>query len=80
MTKTATENVISDKYGGLVPLRYWQKCFQLNMMPDVTAKYVVHKGSMTYINTAHPDYTRWFVGFVRGAAKATDDAIKRHTH
>ena len=74
------ESLISDKHGGLVPLKYWQRCFQLDIIPDPLAPYVVKRGTMTYIDTKHPQYTRWFVGFVCGAANAAQAAVKRKTH
>ena len=71
---------ISTKHGGKVPLQYWQKSFLIDIEPDPTAPYISKVGKTTYINTKHPEYTRWLVGFVRGAAKAVDDAIKRQSH
>ena len=71
---------ISTKHGGNVPLQYWQKSFLIDIEPDPTAPYISKVGKTTYINTKHPEYTRWLVGFVRGAAKAVDDAIKRQSH
>jgi len=74
------EDRISTKHGGKVPLQYWQKSFLIDIEPDPAAPYVSKIGKTTYINTRHPEYTRWLVGFVRGAAKAVDDAIKRKTN
>ena len=72
------EDRISAKHGGKVPLRYWQKCFQIDIVPDMKAPYVSRAGNNNiYIDTAHPEYTRWFVGFVQGAANAVDSALKR---
>jgi len=71
---------ISGKHGGKVPLQYWQKSFLIDIEPDPAAPYVSKVGKTTYINTAHPHYTRWLVGFVKGAANAVDEAIKRKTN
>lgn len=74
------EDRISGKHGGKVPLQYWQKSFLIDIEPDPAAPYVSKVGKTTYINTNHPEYTRWFVGFVKGAANAVDQAIKRQKH
>lgn len=71
---------ISGRHGGRVPLAYWQKCFLIDVDPDSDAPYISKVGKTTYIDTRHPEYTRWLVGFVKGAAKAVDDAIKRKTN
>lgn len=71
---------ISQRHGGKVPLQYWQKSFLIDIEPDPTAPYVSRIGKTTYIDTRHPAYTRWLVGFVKGAAKAVDQALKRKTH
>ena len=71
------EDRISQQHGGRVPLRYWQKCFQIDIVPDLDAPYVRKTGKTIYIDTKHPAYTRWYVGFVVGAAKAVDAALKR---
>ncbi len=71
---------ISQRHGGKVPLQYWQKAFLIDITPDPAAPYVSRIGNTTYIDTRHPDYTRWLVGFVKGAANAVDQAIKRKTH
>ena len=71
------EDRISAKHGGLVPLSYWQKSFNIDVTPDKYCPYVVKRGDKTYIDTKHKEYTRWLVGFVTGAAKAVDSALKR---
>ena len=71
---------ISQRHGGKVPLQYWQKSFLIDIEPDPAAPYVSRVGKTTYINTNHPEYTRWLVGFVKGAANAVDQAIKRQTN
>lgn len=68
---------ISGKHGGLVPLKFWQRSFQIDVVPDPTAPYVVQRGGLTYLDTSHKQYTRWLVGFVQGASRAVDDALKR---
>ncbi len=77
---TKPEDRISARHGGLVPLAYWQKSFNIDIEPDPAAPYVVKRGSKIYIDTKHREYTRWLVGFVKGAANAVDQAIKRKTH
>ncbi len=74
MAKTLVkpEDQISARHGGKVPLRYWQKSFQINVIPDPRAPYVSKVGKNTYIDTRHPQYTRWLIGFVKGAANAVD--------
>lgn len=71
---------ISQRHGGKVPLQYWQKAFLIDIEPDPMAPYVSRIGKTTYIDTRHPEYTRWLVGFVKGAANAVDQALKRKTH
>ena len=80
MADSTDADRISARHGGKVPLQYWQKCFQIDIVPDPAAPYVSKVGKTTYIDTRHPHYTRWLVGFVKGAAKAVDDAIKRKTN
>lgn len=74
------EGLISTKHGGLVPLAYWQKSFNIDVVPDPRAPYVVKRGNKTYLDTKHPEYTRWLIGFVKGAANAVDQALKRKTN
>jgi len=74
------EDRISTKHGGKVPLRYWQKAFLIDIVPDPAAPYVSKIGNTIYLDTKHPEYTRWLVGFVKGAANAVDQALKRKTH
>jgi len=74
------EDRISGRHGGKVPLQYWQKSFLIDIEPDPTAPYVSKIGKTTYIDTRHPAYTRWLVGFVKGAANAVDHALKMKTH
>jgi hypothetical protein len=71
---------ISQRHGGKVPLQYWQKAFLIDIVPDPAAPYVSKIGNTIYLDTKHPEYTRWLVGFVRGAAKAVNDAIKKQSH
>lgn len=80
MAKKSDHDRICAAHGGLVPLQYWQKCFQIDIIPDEEAPYVERRGNKIYINTKHREYTRWFVGFVKGAAQAVDDAIKRQAN
>lgn len=77
---TEDSDRISQRHGGKVPLQYWQKSFQIDIEPDPMAPYVSKIGNTVYIDTRHPAYTRWLIGFVKGAAKAVDDAIKRQSH
>lgn len=77
---TKPEDRISARHGGKVPLQYWQKSFLIDIEPDPLAPYVSKIGKTTYIDTRHREYTRWLVGFVQGAAKAVNDAIKRQSH
>lgn len=74
------EDRISGRHGGKVPLQYWQKSFLIDIEPDPAAPYVSRIGKTTYIDTSHREYTRWLVGFVKGAAKAVDEAIKLKTN
>lgn len=72
------EDRISGIHGGRVPLRYWQKSFLIDIVPDKSAPYMVRgPNNNWYIETGHPEYTRWLVGFVKGAANAIDATIKR---
>lgn len=71
------KQMISSKHGGKVPLRYWQRSLQINVVPDPGAQYLSKVGKTTYIDTSHPEYTRWLVGFVTGAANAVNQAVKR---
>lgn len=77
MPKERDEDRISAKHGGLVPLAYWQKSFNIDVIPDPRAPYVVKRGNKIYMDTKHREYTKWFVGFVQGASRAVDQALKR---
>jgi len=76
----ADEDRIASRHGGKVPLQYWQKSFLIDIEPDPAAPYVSKVGNTIYIDTRHAEYTRWLIGFVQGAAKAVNDAIKRQSH
>ena len=71
---------IAGNNGGLVPIKYWQRSFQLSVVPDDAAPYIKKIGDRVYMNTKHPEYTRWYVGFVTGAARAIGEAVKRQTN